>query len=78
MIPRCSQNPISLGRPIEVTYPPWRCPHCGRRIKTYRGPDTKWQEWWYTVEDNRRHYKRYCNIMADAMVAFRRMMGVVP
>lgn len=67
-------NHIALARPIECTYPGWVCPHCGREIRTYRGPESGWAEWWYTVEDNRRHHKRRCNIMESAFVAFRRMM----
>lgn len=45
---------------------------CGLKLWTITAPWTGWQEWLKT-EDGRRHYKKHCNIMEDAMVAFRRM-----
>jgi|ADurb_Cas_03_Slu_FD_contig_41_270333_length_286_multi_1_in_0_out_0_1 hypothetical protein len=65
---------LCLGRPVEVTDPGYRCPICGRRLSTIRAPWTAWEEHLRT-EDGTRHYKKYCNIMRDAHIMFRRMFG---
>jgi hypothetical protein len=65
---------MSLGKPIEASLvPKYRCPVCGHKLWTIQAPWTGWQEWLKT-EDGRRHYKNRCNIMEDAMIAFRRMI----
>jgi len=64
---------MSLGRPIEASLiPRYQCPVCGHKLWSIQAPWTGWQEWLKT-EDGRRHYKNRCNIMEDAMIAFRRM-----
>jgi len=51
---------LGLGRPIELMGYIYLCPICKQKLWTLRSPDTNWQEWCFT-ENEERHFKNRCN-----------------
>jgi len=53
---------IELSRPIEISLGPvYQCKICGKLLWTRKAPETNWQEWLFTI-DEERHYKTRCNL----------------
>ena len=54
---------LTLGKPHELDMTVFKCGICGKELRRKKGPDTKW-EWWYFTLDGTwtRHLKVRCNL----------------
>lgn len=53
---------LSLKPPTNISLGfRYQCQICGEKLWTLRGPETNWQEWWFTA-DEKRHFKTRCNL----------------
>ena len=60
---------LTLGRPHEMDMTDYECGICGKPLRRVKGPDTKW-EWWYFTLDGTwtRHFRVRCNLATPEQI----------